>query len=234
MSGRGTRFSAQGYTKPKPLIEVFGKPMIQHVLENLGNNNTYTLCVLKEHFDADPNLFTHLGHIVERLNIVFVDKVTRGAAETCLLAKNYIDPENILTIANCDQWMKWYQKDFENSLAKDSLDGSMFIFDSNSNKNSYVEVDEQGIAIRTTEKQVISPYATTGIYVWTKARDFIWAAEKMIREDIRVNNEFYVCPVYNQNIEHGSRIGIYKPQEHWPIGTPEDLEYFIKMHPKGV
>ena len=208
MSGAGSRFVAQGYSKPKPLIEFFGKPMIEHVLTNLGVNNTFTLCVLRDHFDVDPDLFMRLGKKVAKLNIVFVDKLTRGAAETCLLAKKYLDPESTLTIANCDQWMKWDQKDFELSL----------------------EINNEGLAIRTAEKQVISPYATTGIYVWTKCIDFIWAAEKMIREDIRVNNEFYVCPVYNQNIAKGARIGIYSPEEHWPIGTPEDLEYFIKVH----
>ena len=220
MSGAGSRFVAQGYSKPKPLIEFFGKPMIEHVLTNLGVNNTFTLCVLRDHFDVDPDLFMRLGKKVAKLNIVFVDKLTRGAAETCLLAKKYLDPESTLTIANCDQWMKWDQKDFELSLAKNALDGSMFVFSSDSTKNSYVEINNEGLAIRTAEKQVISPYATTGIYVWTKCIDFIWAAEKMIREDIRVNNEFYVCPVYNQNIAKGARIGIYSPEEHWPIGTP--------------
>lgn len=230
MSGRGSRFATQGYAKPKPLIEFFGKPMIEHVLDNLGRDNTFTLCVLREHFDADPELFTRLGKQVAKLNLVFVDQVTQGAAETCLLAKQYLDPEQTLVIANCDQWMKWDQKDFESTLARDALDGSMFVFDSDSPKNSYVEVNEHNLAIRTVEKQVISPYATTGIYVWTKCIDFVWAAQKMIREDLRVNNEFYVCPCYNQNIDKGARIGIYSPQEHWPIGTPEDLEHFIEVH----
>ena len=181
MSGRGSRFATQGYAKPKPLIEFFGKPMIEHVLDNLGRDNTFTLCVLREHFDADPELFTRLGKQVAKLNLVFVDQVTQGAAETCLLAKRYLDPEQTLMIANCDQWMKWNQKDFESTLARDALDGSMFVFDSDSPKNSYVEVNEHNLAIRTAEKQVISKYATTGIYVWTKGIDFVWAAQKMIR-----------------------------------------------------
>jgi len=232
MSGRGSRFSTQGYTKPKPLIEFFGKPMIQHVLENLGPNNTYTLCVLKDHFDADPDLFVRLGSTVEKLNLIFIDQVTRGAAETCLLAKNYIDPDKILMIANCDQIeVTWNQKEFESWYNTANLDGCMFTFYNNSPAYSYVELDDNGYAIRTAEKQVISSHATTGIYVWTKARDFIWAAEKMIREDIRVNNEFYVCPCYNQNIANGARIGIYDKPNHMPIGTPEDLRKFIELYP---
>lgn len=230
MSGAGRRFAEVGYAKPKPLIEFFGKPMIEHVLNNLGVDNTFTLCVLREHFDADPDLFRRLGKQVSRLNVVFVDKVTQGAAETCLLAKRYIDPESPLMIANCDQMMVWDQKGFENWLAESDLDGAMFTFFKDSSAYSYVEVDDRGIAIRTAEKQVISPHATTGIYVWTKGGDFIWAAESTIRKDLRHAGEYYVCPVYNENIIRGDLIGIWEPKEHWPIGTPEDLETYIEKH----
>lgn len=230
MSGAGKRFADVGYQKPKPLIEFFGKPMIEHVLENLGSHNDYVLCVQKSHYDADPVLFEKLKSKVNRLEIVLVDGVTRGAAETCLLAKDLLDPNQPVFIANCDQMMVWDQQHFETWFTDSNLDGVMFVFDSDSTKNSYVEIDDNGIAIRTAEKQVISPYATNGIYVWKRASEFVWAAEKMIAEDIRVNNEFYVCPVYNENIARGERIGIYYPQEHWPIGTPEDLDIYIEAH----
>lgn len=230
MSGAGRRFAEVGYEKPKPLIEFFGKPMIEHVLGNLNPENDFTLCVLREHFDTDPNLFKKLGDKVSSLRIVVVDKVTQGAAETCLLAKKHIDPESPLMIANCDQMMKWDQKAFESHMSDGDLDGAMFTFFKDSPAYSYVEIDDKGLAIRTAEKQVISPHATTGIYVWNKGRDFTWAAENMIRKDLRVNGEFYVCPCYNENIARGDRIGIWEPDEHWPIGTPEDLAFYIEKH----
>lgn len=230
MSGAGRRFSEMGYHKPKPLIEFFSKPMIEHVLENLNPDNSFTICVLREHFDSDPDTFRRLGNKVSKLNIVLVDKITRGAAETCLLAKRHIDPESPLMIANCDQMMKWDQKAFESFMSDWNLDGAMFVFHKDSPAYSYVEVDGDRLALRTAEKQVISPHATTGIYVWNKGGDFVWAAENMIRKDIKHAGEYYVCPVYNENIERGDRIGIWEPEEHWPIGTPEDLESYIEKH----
>lgn len=230
MSGNGTRFAAMGYDKPKPLIEFFGKPMIEHVLTNLGVENDYVLCVQRAHYNINPGLFDRLATMVNKLSIMLVDHVTQGAAETCVMAKQYLDPDQPLFIANCDQMMVWNQAEFEQWFAEEQLDGAMFVFDSTSTKNSYVEIDSNGIAVRTAEKQVISPYATTGIYVWKRTSDFLWAAEKMIAADIRVNNEFYVCPVYNENIARGERIGIYNPTEHWPIGTPEDLDIYIEAH----
>lgn len=228
MSGAGRRFADAGYDKPKPLIEFSGKSMIEHVLENLGVDNAFTLCVQRAHFDADPELFARLARMVAQLNLVFVDAVTQGAAETCLLARQYIKPDEPLVIANCDQIMVWDQTHFEEWLAESDLDGCMFTFFKDSPAYSYVEVDAQGLAIRTAEKQVISTHATTGIYVWTRGEDFVWAAQQMIAANVRVAGEFYVCPVYNWNIARGDRIGIYEPQAHWPIGTPEDLRIYIE------
>jgi dTDP-glucose pyrophosphorylase len=231
MSGRGSRFTIEGYEKPKPLIEFFGKPMIEHVLENLGTEHIFTLCVLRDHFDSDPELFTRLGKQVAQLNLVFVDKLTQGAAETCLLARKFIKPEESLMIANCDQLQEyWDPLTFETWFTESKLDGCIFTFFKNNPAYSYVELDSNNLVVRAVEKQVISEHATTGIYVWSKGIDFIWAAQKMIRENIRTNNEFYVCPVYNQNIARGDRIGIYNKIKHWPIGTPADLRHYIESH----
>ena len=234
MSGRGSRFSLNGYETPKPFINFFGKPMIEHVLDNMGIDNTFTLCVLREHYEQYTELFAMLGKKVFQLNLVLIDKVTRGAADTCLLASMFIKPKELLLIANSDQLMKWDQYNFLNKMSKDKLDGCMFVFNKNDPAYSYVEVDDNGIAIRTAEKQVISEYATTGIYVWARGEDFIWAAQKMIKHEITHAGEYYVCPVFNENIKEGQKIGIYRPIEHWNIGTPDDLKYFVKMHPDNV
>jgi NDP-sugar pyrophosphorylase family protein len=231
MSGAGSRFVAHGYSRPKPLIEFHGKSMIEHVLSNLGLDNTFILCVLRAHYDVDPVRFCRLTEQSAGMDIVLVDQPTQGAAETCLLAKKHIKLDQPLMIANCDQLMVWDQDHFTDWFDHSRLDGCMFTFWKDDPAYSYVEVDSDGIAIRTAEKQVISNHATTGIYVWARGGDFIRAAESMIEKDLRVNSEFYVCPVYNENIAWGAKIGIYEPQEHWPIGTPEDLRYYLERHP---
>lgn len=231
MSGAGIRFAVQGYDKPKPLIEFHGRPMIENVLLNLGQHNAFTLCVLRAHHESDPQFFDRLASKVSELNLVIVDRPTRGAAETCLLARDHIRTDEPLMIANCDQMMVWDQPAFEEWFERSGLDGCMFTFHKDDPAYSYVEIDENGHAIRTAEKQVISPHATTGIYVWRRGGDFIRAAERMIGKNATQAGEFYVCPVYNENIAEGARIGIYEPMEHWPIGTPEDLTNYLEHHP---
>lgn len=74
---------------------------------------------------------------------------------------------------------------------------------------------------------MISNLATVGIYYYKKGSDFVKYAERMISKDIRVNNEFYVCPVFNEFIQDGKKIKTFNAQRMWGIGTPEDLKHFL-------
>ena len=77
------------------------------------------------------------------------------------------------------------------------------------------------------DKKVISKNATVGVYYWKKGSDYVKCAETMIKKNIRVNNEFYVCPVYNEAIGEGKKIVIDKVSEMHGLGTPDDLKNFI-------
>jgi dTDP-glucose pyrophosphorylase len=229
MAGAGSRFSNAGFSHPKPFIEFCGKTMIEHVMENLGLENDFIIVINRDHYKNYHNIISRITNKVSGFDAVLVDKVTRGAAETCLLATDKMDMKAPLMIANCDQIMEWKPYDFRSWFLASGLDGAICTFNSQSNKNSYAELDENGLVIRTAEKQVISPYATTGVYVWKQAENFVSAAEEMIVQGQKTNNEFYVCPVYNLNIEHGEKIGLYHIKNHWPIGTPPDLVDYLSM-----
>lgn len=228
MGGAGSRFSAAGYDRPKPFIEFYGKTMIENVVENLGYRNHYTLVTQRKHYDDFRPVFDRIARDVMELNVSLLDGMTQGAAESCLAAKNMVNQDLPLMIANCDQMMDWDEIRFKAWFLDSGLDGVIMTFDSQSPKNSYAEINDQGLVVRTAEKQVISKHATNGIYVWRKAGDFFSAAEEMIAKDLRQNNEYYVCPVYNINIDRGQKIGIYHIGDgHWPIGTPQDLTIYL-------
>lgn len=227
MAGAGSRFVNAGFENPKPLIDVRGKPMISRVVENLGHDHDYTFIVQPSLLGSYHDKLLTATETVQNRIFLSTTGLTEGAAETCLLAKSNLDPDKPLMIANCDQIMEWDFSHFYSWFDTTPSDGSIVTFDSDSIKNSYVKVDNQGWVTEAKEKIVISNLATTGVYIWRRARDFIWAAEDMIAKNIRHNNEFYVCPVYNQNIETGAKINTYHISKHWPIGTPEDLEVYL-------
>jgi len=231
MAGAGSRFTDAGYTFPKPLIEVRGKSMIQVVVDNIGLDANYHFVVQKEHREK-YNLDTMLNLIAENCKVIEVDGLTEGAACTALLAKKFINNNQPLFFANSDQWVDWDPVEFMYKMQETKSDGGIVTFEANHPKWSFAKTNNDGIVTEVAEKKPISTNATVGYYYWKHGSDFVKYAEEMIRKNIRVNNEFYVCPVYNQAIEDGKIIRISRAKAMWGLGTPEDLDYYVKNKEK--
>jgi dTDP-glucose pyrophosphorylase len=229
MAGAGSRFAAAGYTFPKPLIEVRGKPMIQVVVENINVEAHFIFIVQKEHYEK-YNLKQLLNLIAPGCDIIQVDGVTEGAACTTLLAKELINNGEPLLMANSDQFVEWNSNECLYAFTADTIDGGIVTFEATHPKWSFAKLDENGFVSEVAEKKPISNIATVGIYYWKKGSDYVKYAEQMIQKNIRVNNEFYVCPVFNEAIADGKKIRTKHIERMWGIGTPEDLNYFLENH----
>jgi len=229
MAGAGSRFQQAGYTFPKPLIDVNGKPMIQVVVDNLNIKANFIYVVQKEH-RKKYNLDTLLNLITPNCKIVEVDGITEGAACTALLAKEYIDSDNPLLFANSDQFVEWDSNEFLYKMNETNADGGIVSFRATHPKWSFAKIDEQGLVTEVAEKNPISDIATVGYYYWKQGSDFVKYAEDMIEKDIRVNGEFYVCPVFNQAIEDGKEIRTFDIPKMWGLGTPEDLKEYLENY----
>lgn len=233
MAGAGTRFAQAGYTFPKPLIDVLGKPMIQVVVENLGVEANFIYVVQKEHREK-----FHLDKMLDLITpgtcrVIEVDGITEGAACTALLAKEFINNDSPLFFANSDQTVEWSPMDFLYKMQEQVADGGIVTFKDTHPKWSFAKVDaDTNLVTEVAEKNPISDNATAGYYYWKHGSDFVKYAERMIEKNIRVNNEFYVCPVYNQAIEDGKQVRIFEASRMWGLGTPEDLDYYLKENSK--
>jgi len=227
MAGAGSRFEKAGYTFPKPLIEVGKKPMIQVVIENLNIDANYIFVVQRDH-RIKYNLDTLLNLIAPGCKVIETQGVTEGAACTALLAAEYIDNEAPLFFANSDQFVDWNSNEFMYKMNESEADGGIVVFDSTHPKWSFAEIDKNNFVVRVAEKDPISTHATVGFYYWKKGSDFIKYANQMIDKNIRVNNEFYVCPVFNEAIQDDKKIISFNAKSMWGLGTPEDLDLFLK------
>lgn len=225
MAGLGHRF-AEYSDLPKPLIDVNGQPMISRVLDNLDLPGQHIFIVRTEHLTIlEPLLKQHRPTSI----IITVDKVTDGAACTCLLAKEYIDNDQHLVIANCDQLMNWDSELFLNAIHMTDVDGYILTFKSDSPKHSYAKINRHGYVTRVAEKEVISNIATCGVYHWSKGSYMVEACEQMISKNIRCKGEFYLCPSYNEMIDKGLIVKTFPVIRQHPIGTPEDLEEYLSV-----
>ena len=229
MAGRGSRFTEQGYTDSKPFIDVNGKPMIQRVIENLGiefdKNYMFVLVCLQEDFDKyDFHQFKDIiGH--DSYDVVILDDVTEGAAQTVLTAKDLINDDTPLMTMNSDQLVEWSVVDlFEDCKRFDAL---IPCFYGEGNAWSYAKTLDNGYVQEVAEKKQISNNATAGYYYWKKGSDFVKYAEQMIKDNSRTNGEFYVAPVYNWAVRDGKKVGIYMVDRLYSLGTPEDLQEYL-------
>lgn len=229
MAGAGSRFVQAGYTFPKPLIDVNGKPMIEVVTENLGVEANFHYIVQKEHREK-YNLDSMLNLISPKCKVIEVDGLTEGAACTALMAKEFIDNDNPLFFANSDQFVDWNPLGFFYYMQETKADGGIVTFEATHPKWSFARLDEAGKVIEVAEKNPISTHATVGFYYWKHGSDFVRYAEQMIANDTRVNGEFYVCPVFNEAIQDGKIIRTFNAEKMWGLGTPEDLVYYLENH----
>jgi NDP-sugar pyrophosphorylase family protein len=228
MAGNGIRFREVGYKEPKPMIDVAGKPMIEWVIESLDIDSRHIFIVQKKH-NREFEIEDFIKGINKCYEVIELDEITEGAACTTLIAEKYISGDEDLIIANSDQYIRW---DFEDFLeSSKNVDGSILIFDSNSPKHSYARVDDSGYVKEVAEKKVISNNATIGVYYWKSGSEYVRYAKSMITKNIRTNNEFYICPVYNEAIIDKKKISTYSA-EMWGMGTPDELYVFLREYCK--
>lgn len=229
MAGKGSRFAEAGYVNPKPLIDVYGHPMIEYVTRNITPEceHKFIYVCQKEHLEK-YRLDDILHRIAPECEIVPIDYITEGAACTVLLAEKYIDNDDGLMIANSDQYVDIDINAYLNTLRNN--DGLIMTMPANNPKWSFIRYDENELVTMVREKEVISNEATVGIYNYRHGKDFVRYAHQMIEKNIRVNNEFYVAPVYNEMIGEGLRIGFCNiGSKMYGLGTPDDLRYFMKQ-----
>lgn len=231
MAGRGSRFKEVGYHEPKSLIDVRGKPMYAWAVDSLSfiEQKSLLFVCLKDH--ADQGLTADIKkRYGSSARIHIVDQVTQGAAETALLARKHIDIDDELIVSNADQYFT--SKSFKDELSKKhkAFSGLIPVFEATHPRWSFAKVNGGNLVTEVAEKVPISNKATVGVYYFKKGTDFVWSALQMIGKDIRRNNEFYVCPVFNELIGRGDKIKAVSADSMWSMGTPEDVEYFKKYY----
>ena len=235
MAGLGKRFVDAGYKTLKPLIPIHGIPMIKVVVDNLITEQIgHIFLIAQQETIESVNLREVFSHLDIPLTIVSVESLTKGPADTVLHAKPVIDEHLPLVIANSDQFVDADLHSFYSQLTTTNQVGVLLTMEDDDPKWSYVGLNSSGHVERVVEKVVISNEATVGIYNFVRGRDFVKAADSMIASNLRVNNEFYVAPTYNQLINNGQTVGICNVGKEgdgmYGLGIPSDLNYFIN-HP---
>lgn len=232
-AGLGSRFRITGETTPKPLISVFGIPMVLWVIANfeVTPNDIIILICRKE--DLIEELLTQsFPEIARRIKFVTIDELTDGPATTVLKAVDIFDLDMPLVVANSDQYVNTDLSEFLEMTTLGTANGAILTMYATGTKWSYLTKNpSNGNVDLVVEKKEISNEATVGIYGWEKARYFVESYEEMRQANDRVNGELYVAPSYNylikkEAIVQAVNIGNVE-SDVFGMGTPEDLVIFL-------
>lgn len=226
MAGSGLRLAGLSQGRPKPLVDIGGKPMIQIVIESLAVKGKHIFVVREDH-DDQFGYQDIISGFVDDFEIVRVAGLTEGAACTALLAERLIDNDEPLLISVCD-----VRNDL--GLGRDGTipdasawdDGMVFCFESDDPCYSFVK-ESAGYVTRVVEKKVVSKKATAGVYYWRHGSYFVRCCKRMIEKGKKVGGEFYLAPVYNEAIEEGARIRASLVRRIDDLGTEEKIRKFL-------
>lgn len=232
MAGSDEAFRNHGFPYAKPVIEIDGRPLVEHAVRGLrAIGGARFVFVIRK----DDDLRFHLRDVLHLLDpdavVVRADGETAGAACTALLAVEHIADDEELLIANADQIL-----DFDVAAAIDDfrardLDGGTVVFDSVHPRWSFVKTGPDDLVVEAAEKRPISRSATAGLYYFRRGRDFVEAAQRMIRKGASVNGGYFVCPAFNEMILGQRRIGVVRirREEYISLATPQAVEDYEKL-----
>lgn len=234
MAGEGSRFLKEGWTTPKPLIELKGIPLFKRAISSVsveGAPMKYSFIVRREHIEK-YKINEQIKAILPEANVFYVDKTTRGAVETCLMAESVISEEDSIVVMDCDLEFKSkeYIQGIKSILEKsvEEVNGGMLVsFESLEPRYSYAEVDKNMVVKRTAEKEVISNHALCGAYFFSSALGFLRAAHKLLDEPVFTKPEYYVSLLYNYLLANGEVVKLATMEEYYSYGTPEELKRYL-------
>lgn len=233
MAGEGSRFLKDGITTPKPLIPCKGKTLFERALisfDDIKCSRKYSFIVRQEHVDKH-DISNRIKAILPVASVFSVKQTTRGAVETCLLARDAIDLDDAIVIMDCD--LEFYSRSYNNYIAailqkpaNDVDGGALVSFDSSDPRYSYALTDSNNRVIQTAEKEVISNHALAGAYFFSKASSFLTVAERLPQKESVKSAEFYVSLLYNDLIADGEYVLLAKADKYYSYGTPEELRRY--------
>ncbi len=229
MAGRGERFTAAGYDQPKMLIEAHGKTLLQWSVDSLplSLGTRIVFIGLREHesgYGLAGMIHDRYGSACE-VSFHWLDKVTRGQAETVLTAEHLIPPDRPLLIYNIDT--AFCSPTLLGVLLDPRNDGVLGGFRSRDPRFSFALLGPDGEVERIVEKEAISDCALTGLYYCRVAADFLDATKEAVARGATVRGEFYVAPILNDLVAKGRRFVVDWAEAHHILGTPEELQTFL-------
>lgn len=237
MSGYGERFRRAGYTIPKPLIEIEGKPIIAHVIDLFpGENNFFFICN-KDHLDnEDYRMKEILKEFCPTGKVLGINPHKLGPVHAVQQIQDHLNEDEPVIVNYCDFTCYWDWNNFKDFVYHSRCHGAIpaykgFHPHSLGNTNYAYVLEEEGWIKDIQEKQPytnnrMEEYASSGTYYFSSAAIMSNAFNDIVSKKMDLNGEYYVSLAYKSLISNNKDIAVYPLQHFMQWGTPEDVEEY--------
>ena len=232
LAGKNQFFSETEYPFPKPLIEINGKTMIEHIIDNFSTiekDKQFIFIINSEdckkyHLDNVLNILTK-----DTCKIIKINGETKGAACSAMMAIEFINNDKPLIIANADQLFDDNLEEIITSFKE--VDGGVVSFNSIHPRWSYARVNEENYIVETAEKRPLSKHAIAGLFYFKKGEDFIQSAMNMIKKDASVNSLYYISPTLNEMVLKNKKLIIktIDNNKYHTFYTPQKIQEYERL-----
>lgn len=252
MSGLGERFIKAGYRLPKPLIEVDGKPMIEHVVSMFSSDDKFTFVCNQEHLSqADFNLREVLNRVAPRAEIVSIDTHRKGPVYAVAQCLDRIEETEATIVNYCDFYSYWNYSDFLAKTRSRRAAGAVAAYRNFHphmlGTDNYAFIKENNLWLEAIQEKKpftnnrMAEFASNGTYYFSRGQYIKHYFQELMKQDIQVNGEYYVSMVYNLMVADELRVLVYEVDYMLQWGTPRDLEeyqhwsdYFSRLAQEGL
>ncbi len=238
MAGSGTRFVTAGYTEPKPLIKIGGKPMIEWVVNLFPKTSEFIFICQNQHL-KETNLRQVLMNLSQNSKILGIESHSKGPVHSITKAFHLLTDDDPVLISYCDYYMHWDFYDFKNFLEEHQPDGCVPCYSgfhphliprNNIYASCRVEKDNRLIEIRekySFTEDKFKGFHSPGLYYFDKSIDLKKMSHTLLLSNEAIQGEFYVSQLFQLMIERKKNITFYDKIPHFcQWGTPADLNEY--------
>lgn len=235
MSGMGNRFVQAGYKTPKPLIEMDGIPIIEHVVRMFPSEEDFIFICNSKHL-KETNMRAILERIAPKGTIVEIPPHKKGPVYAVHCVEALLKDEEEVIVNYCDFSCYWNYADFLEHTRSRNADGCVPAYKGfhphmlGTTNYAFMRDNEQWM-LEIKEKEPFTDnrmeeYASMGTYYFKKGAYVKKYFKELMEKDINLNGEYYVSLIYNLLVENGLKVSIYDVQHMLQWGTPQDVEEY--------
>lgn len=234
MSGFGERFRKAGYSVPKPLIEIEGKPLIEHVIDMFPGETDFIFVCAQPHLDEPCyRMEAILRQACPTGRIVGIPAHKLGPIHAVRQVEHLLDPQRPVVVNYCDFTCYWDWQHFKQFVRATACDGAIpayrgFHPHSLGSTNYAYMREADGWVLDIQEKQPytnnrMQEFASSGTYYFATAQLMSDAFRAVMEQELNIGGEFYASLAYKPMLAQRRPVAVYPLQHFMQWGTPEDV-----------